>query len=171
MAEAAVLRCESNAGRKDTMFFRAGGHGEAAMEYVGVGLRAVAALIDLVLLFVVGYALAGVTGGTTASGFNLQGGPFFIWLAITLAYYIVLEARFGWTIGKRLVGLRVVMREGARPLDWRASIVRNVLRLVDGLFFYLVGAIFIWTSKDRQRLGDRVARTVVLRAGASGNTP
>jgi uncharacterized RDD family membrane protein YckC len=69
------------------------------------------------------------------------------------------------------VGLRVVKKEGAAPLDWQASTVRNVLRLIDGLFFYLVGAIFIWTSKDRQRLGDRLANTVVVRATALGNKP
>ena len=134
------------------------------MEPVGVGLRAVAAFIDLVLLFIVGYALAALTGATTAAGFNLTGGPFFLWLLVSLAYYIALEGKFGWTLGKRLVGLRTVKLEGFAPLDWQAATVRNVLRIVDGLFFYLVGAIFIWTSKDRQRLGDRLARTVVIRA-------
>ncbi len=39
------------------------------MEYVGVGLRAVAAIIDTVLLMVVGYLIAMFSGGTTAAGF------------------------------------------------------------------------------------------------------
>jgi uncharacterized RDD family membrane protein YckC len=38
-----------------------------------------------------------------------------------------------------------------------------VLRLVDSLFFYLVGAIFALTSPRGQRLGDRAAHTVVVR--------
>ena len=134
------------------------------MEYVGVGLRAVAILIDMVLLFVLGYVIALATGGTTGDGFNLQGGPFFIWLFVTLGYYIGMEGQFGATIGKRAVGLKVVKQEGGAPLDWQAAIVRNVLRLVDGLFFYLVGAILVWTSDKKQRLGDRVAGTVVVRA-------
>jgi uncharacterized RDD family membrane protein YckC len=141
------------------------------MAYVGVGLRAVATLIDMVLLSIVGYAFAAMFGSTTATGFNLQGLPFLLWLVITFGYYIVLEKQFGWTIGKRLVGLRVVKKEGATPLDWQASVVRNVLRIVDGLFFYLVGAIVIWVSKDKQRLGDRVAETVVVRAAALGARP
>jgi uncharacterized RDD family membrane protein YckC len=38
-----------------------------------------------------------------------------------------------------------------------------VLRIVDALpVAYLVGAIFVWTSDKRQRLGDRVAHTVVV---------
>jgi hypothetical protein len=32
----------------------------------------------------------------------------------------------------------------------------------NGLFDYLIGAIFIWTSDKQQRLGDRVAHTVVV---------
>ena len=134
------------------------------MEHIGVGLRAVAAIIDTALLFIVGYLIASVTGGTSAQGFQLSGGPFFIWLVIALAYYIVMEAQSGVTLGKRLIGLKVVKLEGGAPLDWQASIVRNVLRLVDGLFFYLVGAIVVWTSDKKQRLGDKVAATVVVRA-------
>jgi uncharacterized RDD family membrane protein YckC len=133
------------------------------MEPVGVGLRAVAVIIDSILLFVVGYAIALATGGTTGMGFQLTGLPMFLWLAVGIAYYIVLEARFGATIGKRIVGLKVVKLEGG-PIDWQASIVRNLLRLVDGFFFYLVGAIVVWTSDKKQRLGDKVAATVIVRA-------
>ena len=134
------------------------------MEHIGVGLRAVAAIIDTGLLFVVGYLIAAVTGGTSAAGFQLSGVPFFIWLVIALGYYIVMEAQSGATLGKRLIGLKVVKLEGGASLDLQASIVRNVLRLVDGLFFYLVGAIVVWTSDKKQRLGDKLAGTVVVRA-------
>ena len=67
------------------------------MEYIGVGLRAVAAIIDVVLLFVVGYLIAMASGGATASGFSLQGAPAFLWLFIALGYYIFLEAQIGTT--------------------------------------------------------------------------
>ena len=100
------------------------------MEHVGVGLRAVATIIDTGLLFVAGYLIALATGGITATGFHLQGAPFALWLIIALAYYIVMEARSGATIGKRLIGLKVVRLEGGAPLTWQSSIVRNVLRLV-----------------------------------------
>ena len=133
------------------------------MEYVGVGLRAVATIIDTVLLMVVGYVVAMFSGGTTAAGFQLQGAPFLLWLVFAIAYYIIMEAQFGATIGKRLIGLRVVKLDAGARIDWQAAIVRNVLRLVDGLFFYLIGAILVWASAKRQRLGDRVAGTVVIR--------
>ncbi len=49
------------------------------MEYAGIGSRAVAVIIDTILLLFAAYAIAMSTGGTTAAGFSLQGGPAFIW--------------------------------------------------------------------------------------------
>jgi len=137
------------------------------MEHVGVGLRAVATVIDTALLFAGGYLIALATGDTTADGFHLRGVPFALWLVLALTYYIVMEARSGATLGKRAVGLKVVRLEGGGAITWQDSIARNVLRLVDGLFFYLVAAILVWTSASRQRLGDRVARTAVVRTRTS----
>jgi uncharacterized RDD family membrane protein YckC len=62
-----------------------------------------------------------------------------------------------------LLGIRVATVDGSR-ISWGASIIRNILRIIDALpFFYLLGAILIWTSPQKQRLGDRVAKTVVVR--------
>jgi uncharacterized RDD family membrane protein YckC len=135
----------------------------------GLGLRAVAAIIDTVVLGAVGYLIADLSGGITSDGFELRGGPMFLWLIIAIAYYIVMEALTGATIGKFLVGLRVVALDTGAPIDWQASTVRNVLRLIDGLLFYLVGAIVFWLSGKQQRLGDRLAGTAVFRR-AKANT-
>lgn len=132
------------------------------MKYAGVGLRAVAVIIDSVILFFLAYLTALFTGSTTKTGFELQGGPFFLLLLISFGYYIVMEAVWAGTLGKLLIGLRVVKEDGSK-IDWSKSLIRNVLRLVDGLFFYLVAAILVWQSQKRQRLGDRIAGTVVIK--------
>jgi uncharacterized RDD family membrane protein YckC len=131
------------------------------MEPIGVWKRAVAVIIDGILLGIVGYAIAGVTGGATGTGFNLSGAPFFLWLLISLGYYILMEGTKGATLGKMAMKLKVVKVDGG-AIDWQAAIVRNVVRLVDGLFFYLVGAIAVWVSKKKQRLGDMAASTIVV---------
>jgi uncharacterized RDD family membrane protein YckC len=75
----------------------------------------------------------------------------------------VLEAVMGGTLGKMLLGIRIVTLDGSR-IGWGASIIRNLLRIIDGLpFAYILGAILIWTSPHKQRLGDRVAHTVAVR--------
>lgn len=77
-----------------------------------------------------------------------------------------METMYGGTVGKLALGLKVVKEDGS-PLDWQASIVRTLLRIIDGLFFYLIGAILVWTSPTNQRLGDKVAKTLVVRKGQS----
>ena len=134
------------------------------METAGVGLRALAIIIDTLILMVVGWAIAKVTGQTaTAEGFNVSGAPALLLFLIGLAYYVVMEVTSGGTVGKKAMGLRVVSASGG-PISWQASLIRNLLRIVDGLFFYLVGAIVVWVSKSKQRLGDMAAKTLVVKA-------
>jgi uncharacterized RDD family membrane protein YckC len=85
-------------------------------------------------------------------------------LVIEIGYFIVAERLSGGqSIGKWLVGLRVVGADGS-ALSARASMVRSLLRLVDELpTSYLVGFVVMMASKRRQRLGDVAAGTVVLR--------
>lgn len=131
------------------------------MQYVGVGRRAVAVIIDMIIFFIVGYVIALFTGGTTSAGYQMEGGPVFLLFLLTLLYYVVLEATLGATLGKMLLGIRVAKMDGS-PISWSASLIRNILRIVDGFLFYLVGAILVWQSPLKQRLGDRIADTVVV---------
>jgi uncharacterized RDD family membrane protein YckC len=144
-----------------------------ALDYKGVGVRFVAHLVDLILVGIVygvtGRIIAGVFGGVTEGGFELHGGPaaFAILLnfVISMGYFIILESSWnGQTLGKKLVGIRVVREDGS-PIDVQEAVLRNLLRIIDALpFLYLLGIILIWTSDKKQRLGDRVAKTVVVGA-------
>jgi len=131
------------------------------MQGVGVARRAVAIIIDLIVLGILGYIIGMLTGQTTPQGVNLMGGPALLWILIGLAYYVVMEVQWGGTLGKMALGLKVVKEDGQK-LDWGASLIRNILRIIDGFCFYLVGAIVVWVSKKKQRLGDMVAHTLVV---------
>jgi uncharacterized RDD family membrane protein YckC len=148
-------------------------NGAGTLEYQGVGIRFVAQLIDVapVLAFylVAGRVVAGVAGGVTEAGFELKGSPAFFVIGLTTAFWILYMAALeaGWngqSLGKKLAGIRVVREDGS-PIDWSAALLRNVLRLVDGFACYLVAAALVWASPRKQRLGDRVAGTVVIRTG------
>lgn len=78
-------------------------------------------------------------------------------------YPVLFEMYFeGATPGKKALGLRVVRDDGT-PVDWTASVLRNLLRFADGLpFGYQVGLASIMMSKDFKRLGDMAAGTVVI---------
>ena len=90
----------------------------------------------------------------------------FPWLLlVVVVYFVALEGLFGATLGKLLVGLRVVTTGGGRP-GWRAILIRNLLRPVDALpFLNAVGVVSIWTSPLAQRVGDRLANTLVAPPG------
>ena len=91
-----------------------------------------------------------------------------IWLMldlfVTTSYFLIFETLFrGQTLGKRLTHLRVVTDGGSVP-GWRQSLLRNLLRMVDSLpTGYLVGVVAMLISSRRQRLGDLVAGTIVIR--------
>jgi uncharacterized RDD family membrane protein YckC len=58
-----------------------------------------------------------------------------------------------------------VADESGGSLDSGRIVVRNILRIVDWLpFLYIIGFILLATSNGRQRLGDLVAKTVVVKA-------
>ncbi len=80
--------------------------------------------------------------------------------AIFFLYFWILEAIFGSTVGKVIVGIRVVQTRERHPLA--AFAIRNLLRAVDGLGFYLVGVVIAGCSKIHRRLGDICAGTVVI---------
>ncbi|HSP33766.1 MAG TPA: RDD family protein, partial [Thermoanaerobaculia bacterium] len=80
-------------------------------------------------------------------------------LVTALLYHIVLEALFGATIGKGLLGLSVRNGSGEK---WLASAIRNVARLLDSIVLYSVAFLFAAFSSKRQRIGDQLAGTVVV---------
>lgn len=139
----------------------------AQLQYVGVGRRFVATLVDfilyLIVFVIVGIALGHAQASAGSASVSLTGTPAFLVDVLFFLYYIVFEAVLGGTVGKMLLGIRVANVDGSR-IGWGASIIRNILRIIDALpFFYLLGAILIWTSPQKQRLGDRAAKTVVVR--------
>lgn len=89
-------------------------------------------------------------------------------LALIIALPAIGEAGWGRSLGKGLVGLRVLRVDG-RPLDGTSAWIRNLLRIVDLLPLpYGIGVVSALTSPLGQRLGDRTAGTVVVtRLGVS----
>ena len=78
-------------------------------------------------------------------------------------YHVVLEGTLGRTVGKGVVGIAVVNEDGS-ACSVRAATVRTALRFVDWLpVAYLLGILSILLTERRQRVGDLVANTIVVR--------
>ncbi|HWC26984.1 MAG TPA: RDD family protein [Solirubrobacteraceae bacterium] len=128
----------------------------------GLGSRALAGGIDLLLKAI----LVGLLLAVLLAALGIDGALVILPAAglTMLLYDVAFEtlAR-GRTPGKRAVGLRVVRSDG-RAVDFTASMIRNILRLVDGLpLSYVPTMVSIVLTRRNQRLGDLAADTVVIR--------
>jgi len=127
--------------------------------------RSVAWITDLLCIIVIASLMAtilgvfGILSRDLAAAFTILS-----YFVVGIGYSMFLEWFWrGQTIGKRLLRLRVIDRQGLR-LQPSQIIVRNLLRLVDALpFLYAVGGITCLLSPSSQRLGDIAAGTLVIR--------
>jgi uncharacterized RDD family membrane protein YckC len=86
-------------------------------------------------------------------------------LLIALPFAVLLASRSGRTPAMRITGLRIVTTAGTRP-RFRAYVIRWLLMVADGALFGLVGLVVILATPRRQRVGDIVAGTLVVREAA-----
>lgn len=99
--------------------------------------------------------------GAASTAFFLGSFVFFV------LYTGVLPGITGWTLGKRLAGVQLVGEDGTPPGPARGA-VRSVAWIVDGFPYFLpglVGFIVTLSTQRRQRVGDQIAKTFVVRAG------
>lgn len=128
-----------------------------------VGARLIALLIDLFIIFLYLIVLipliARVTYDMTSTAKTVF---FFLFDILPVTFYFVLAEFFsnGMTVGKTVMGIRVVTKEGAPP-----SLIQAFIRFIF-LTFELstgFGLVVLLYSKYNQRLGDMAAGTYVIK--------
>lgn len=136
-----------------------------AMPLSGPFSRFLAWLLDAACLMAVTKAtslivdLLGVINPDLSRAFSI-----ILFFGVSIGYGIVLEWYWnGQTLGKRVVGLRVMDIRGLR-LRPGQIVIRNLLRAVDSLpLCYLLGGTICLISRYNQRLGDLAGNTVVVK--------
>jgi len=137
---------------------------EFSLPLAGPFSRMIALAIDLAAIAAIDSVLEKILGVFAIFGEDVAAGLHVIfYFALTLVYAAACEWIWrGQTIGKRLLGLRVVDSRGLR-LEPAQVIVRNLMRFLDALpLFYLVGGVSCVFNRYHQRLGDLAAGTVVV---------
>jgi uncharacterized RDD family membrane protein YckC len=151
---------------------------EAAAEPADRLIRLVAAILDGLILGCMVYvpivvAIAGA-GGFAGPGESAEpnevalglgvllaviGGVAWIWLTVTFV------ARNGQSIAKKIMGIKVVRRDGSRAtlgrIFWLRNVVNGLLSVIP--LYDLVDVLFIF-GEERQCLHDKIADTIVVRA-------
>jgi uncharacterized RDD family membrane protein YckC len=132
----------------------------------GFGQRLAARLIDSVIPGGVTVLLFYAMRDTGVGSLFARYGPF---LGFTLLNDGILTATKGGTIGKLLLGMRVVRLEDQSPVHAATAMRRwaSLLVLAFIPFLGLVDSIWIFTGTFRQTLHDKFAETVVVHSRAS----
>ena len=130
-------------------------------ELAGVGSRALAAIVDMLLVGVLSTAvmLSLVFWGSFSAWVTAL--QVLLLYSLVWLYFALFEGlRRGQTPGKRMVGIRTI-RESGHGLTFADAATRHLLTPVDLLG--MIGIILIAVHPRAKRLGDLVAGTIVVR--------
>jgi uncharacterized RDD family membrane protein YckC len=165
--------------------------------------RLISLLIDVLFEYIyiriamsVYSSIAQNAGGGTDSSYNLQAVQLLLFLPI-LCYHLIMEITMnGQSIGKKIMGMRVVNENGGRP-SISQFLIRWLLRVSDvwiallliiiisnpdfgrdlettfvilaALGFLITDIVLVVSSKKSQRIGDILAKTILIRLNAKEN--
>lgn len=143
------------------------------LEIANVGSRSLAILADLAicgLIFIIVYGLTFIATRNSATDWFTEFGSNALEIGLALVIFgfqWVYFSFFEWywngqTPGKRLMHLRVIKADGA-PVSWSDVLLRNLSRPIDTFGpMGLIGLLMIFVGRKGQRLGDLMARTLVI---------
>ncbi len=137
-------------------------------QIAGYGTRCIAAILDylilLVFMLIFGYLYVQSIPFDDRRGTGFLAIVVLIEFLLIAFYHLILELLWnGQTIGKRIVGARVVQANGL-PATASGIVIRNLVRLFDLLpIFYGIGLIVMFATERTQRLGDLAGGTIVIR--------
>lgn len=138
------------------------------MNYVGFWRRFAAALLDGLILGAVNFLLGFIFGSQgvsySTSGYSstspLQS---ILSLAVWIGYVVFYQAQTGQTLGKKVMGIKVVTLDGKRP-SALTFFLRDVIgKIVSSVILFIGYLWVIWDSK-KQALHDKIASTYVVKA-------
>jgi hypothetical protein len=144
-----------------------------ARDYASTPRKLVAFLIDMALMMILSGVLLVIMIFLTLTIPNhdifspeLTSGIWIIITIIIILFYLILMEKNGKTIGKIVMRLRVVTEDTQKPISYQQSILRNLFLVADMIPFIipgLLGLIVSVKSDKKQRIGDMVAGTIVIR--------
>jgi uncharacterized RDD family membrane protein YckC len=138
------------------------------------GRRIVQYLIDAFLVSIIPSLVSIPFDNSNSTIIHVIGGlvAFALFVLIGLWYWVIRpHSRNGQTFGMKLLGLRVISKDGG-PASTSQLFIRWICLIFDAIPYSwpitgLVGFVVILGSRYRQRIGDHAARTLVISTGVT----
>ena len=142
------------------------------------GRRVVQYLIDSFLVGIIPALVSIPFDRSNSTVIHVIGGivSFAVFVLIGLLYWVIFtHMQNGQTLGMKLLRLRVISKGGG-PANMAQLTIRWICLIFDAIpytwpFTGLLGFIVILCSRDRQRIGDHLARTLVIATDRTGVSP
>jgi uncharacterized RDD family membrane protein YckC len=138
----------------------------------GFGRRLVAAIVDSLILGAVGEIIGKIFGQNVATAqggtvsYQVSGTAAILSLLISLTYYAYLEGgASGQTLGKKLLGIRVVDFNTGGPIGFGRGAIRWIGRIVSAIPCGLGYFWMLW-DKNKQTWHDKFATCLVVPTSA-----
>lgn len=130
-----------------------------------IGKKIIACMIDYLIIFSLDfYFMYSFGAPNDEGGYSINGLPGLVPILFWVIMTVGLEQWIGATLGNTIVGLKPVSINGIDDeLTIKQSFMRHLLDPVDMFFFGVVGVLVISNSDNNQRVGDIVAKTIVVK--------
>ena len=127
------------------------------------GRRILATIVDGLVFGVLYIVMAGLFGTITTRGFLYWQGdlptlPSVAYGVLVVLYYILLEGYLGQTLGKMLLGIKVVREDNGEVPGLGAATIRTSLCLIDGCIFPAKQPLFQVEPRGFEPLTSAVQR-------------
>lgn len=124
-----------------------------------------AALVDGIIVGVAGTILGAIVGMAGSTNPSVSNG---LSMLVSIAYYIATYMNMeGRTLGKKLLNIQVIKKDGTPMTDPFTIIVRDVVGKFISALVLLLGYIWMLFDKNNQTWHDKIAGTYVIYTGSS----
>lgn len=142
------------------------------LQLAGVGARAAARIIDFIIAYVLQIATSlpmillvptlGERGEFSSLSIVVLMFSYFMQIAAPLLYELIFLGRWGATVGKMLLGIKVVRGDQGK-LTWGRATGRAFAHMLTGCTV-LIGYLIAFFDQERRALHDMICNTRVVRS-------
>lgn len=118
------------------------------LHYASIGSRFVALILDSILLSLVTFPFMHGTGRNVIS------------FVVSTVYYTLMIGYFGQTLGKKVMGIRVITEKGEQP-GYDTALIRELSTYISA-FVLGIGYIYAFFNPKKQAWHDLIAGTYVI---------
>lgn len=134
------------------------GEAFSPVQYAGIVARGCAYILDLIMIVFLVAPMAVLSGQESSTGYSTLS------FIIFLIYATITEAKWGQTLGKKVLKIKVTMVNG-EPCSFKGAALRNLGLILDTVLSgHLLAILLIIFTSKKQRIGDFIGRTVVVKS-------